>query len=212
MTPSRQETPPTTADRSAQAPPAPPALKAVVAELELHAAATGWDRPPTLYALVDTAELAVAEPGLGLDPNALPGSLTPIEQESIADRPLDEALARIAWPDAVRGCALVHEVLVLPSDAEQARPAEIDPVEWAAGHAERREVRMTVAVLREGARAAALRVRPAGTTPPGITPAGTKPAGQTDQPSDQDGDEETGTAFGEDLAPNLANALLATFD
>ncbi len=172
-------------------PPAPAALKAVVAELELHADAGGWDRPPTLYALVDTAELVAAEPTLGaqlgLTPDTVtPGTLTPIEQESLGDRPLDEALARIAWPESVLGCALVHEVLVLPPGAESERPAEADPVTWAAGHTEKREVRMTVAVLRDGARAAALRVRP--TSP----------------------DDRAEAAFGEDLAPNLAEALLAT--
>src|SRR5688572_17640283 len=94
--------------------PAPAALKAVVAELELHADAAGWDRPPTLYALVDTSELVAAEPALaaqlGLTPGS--GSLTPVEQESFGEAPLDEALARIAWPPEVSGCALVHEVLV----------------------------------------------------------------------------------------------------
>src|SRR5690348_11629472 len=114
-------------ENSPSTPPAPAALKAVVAELELHAESAGWDRPAALYALVDTAELAAAEPALarqlGLDPHAAPGSLTPVEQElsgaaATAGRPLDEALARIAWPPAVLGCALVQEVLVLPSDAE----------------------------------------------------------------------------------------------
>lgn len=166
--------------------PAPAALKAVVAELELHASASGWDRPPTIYALVDTAALAAAEPQLGLSADS--GGFTPIEQEALGADPLDEALGRIAWPDAVLGCALVHEVLVLPPAAEDARPEGIDTVEWAQEHADRREVRMTVAVLRDGARAAAVRVRPA------------------------PGDPETDTAFGEDLAPNLAKALLGTFE
>ncbi|HEY3002556.1 MAG TPA: PPA1309 family protein [Kribbellaceae bacterium] len=174
-------------------PAAPPALRAVVAELELHADAGGWDRPPTLYALVDTAELVAAEPALatqlGLAAQGVPpGSLTPVEQEPLGDRPLDEALARIAWPPAVLGCALIQEVLVLPPSAEAAQPAGVDAVAWAASHADRREVRMTVAVLRDGARAAALRVRPTG-------------AG-----------DQTEAAFGEDLAPNLADALLATLD
>jgi hypothetical protein len=171
--------------------PAPNALRAVVAELEHHAEGGGWDRSPTLYALVDTADLVAAEPALagqlGLTADTVPpGSLTPIEQEPLGDRPLDEALARIAWPPTVLGCALVHEVLVLPPAAEETRPEGADPVEWASRHAERREVRMTVAVLRDGARAAALRVRPTG----------------DDAPAE--------AAFGDDLAPNLADALLAT--
>jgi len=180
-------------DTQPPAAPAPAALKAVVAELELHADAAGWDRPPMLYALVDTAELVAAEPSLadqlGLTPETItPGTLTPIEQEPLGDKPLDEALARIAWPEAVLGCALVQEVLVLPPGAEQRQPDGADPVAWAADHAERREVRMTVAVLRSGARAAALRIRPTG-------------------PEDR-----AEAAFGEDLAPNLAAALLATLE
>jgi hypothetical protein len=170
---------------------APAALKAVVAELELHADATGWDRPPTLYALVDTAELIAAEPTLatqlGLTPETVtPGTLTPVEQEPLGDLPLDEALARIAWPETVLGCALVQEVVVLPPGAEKEQPDGVDPMAWASGHAERREVRMTVAVLRDGARAAALRLRPTGP------------------------DDKAEAAFGENLAPNLAEALLAT--
>ena len=176
--------------RAAQ--PAPPALRAVVAELDLHAETLGWDRPPALYALVDTAELAAQEPALaaqlGLPADIPPGSLTPVEQEALGDKPLDESLARISWPPAVAGCALVHEVLVLPPGAEDDMPAGADPVRWADEHEGRREVRMTVAVLRGGARASALRVRTPG------------------------GPSEPNTAFEDDLAPNLSRALLATLD
>jgi hypothetical protein len=180
-------------DASRAAPSAPAALKAVVAELELHSENLGWDRPPALYALVDTAELAAAEPGLAerlglVEEQILPGSLTPVEQEPLGDRPLDEALASITWPGAVRGCALVHEVLVLPPGAEDGMPADADPVEWADGHDGRQEMRMTVAVLRGGARASALRLRSA------------------------PGEDARETAFGDDLAPNLSRALLSTLD
>lgn len=172
-------------------PPTP--LRAVVVELERHAQRAGWDRPPALYALVDTAELVAAEPALagslGIAAGELaPGSLTPVEQEPLGDRPLDEALARIAWPHEVRGCALVHEVLVIPPQAEADRPDGADPVTWAAGHAERREVRMVVGVLRDGTTAGALRVRPA------------------------DGEGPGEVAYGDDLAPNLAGALLSTLE
>lgn len=171
--------------------PIPPALLAVVTELEQHANAQGWDRPVSLYALVDTAELVEAEPALatqlGLTPDTIdPGSLTPVEQESLGDRPLDEALARIEWPPTVLGCALVQEILVLPPTAESARPDGFDEVEWASRHVDRREVRLTVAVLRDGSRGCALRVRPVNGAP------------------------DTDVAYGEDLAPNLTEALFGT--
>jgi hypothetical protein len=177
--------------RAAQ--PAPAVLKAVVAELDLHSENLGWDQPPTLYALVDTADLAAAEPALatqlGLTPEGIvPGSLTPVEQEGLGDKPLDEALAGITWPGSVRGCALVHEVLVLPPGADDEIPDGVDAAEWAAEHDERREVRMTVAVLRGGARAGALRLRPG------------------------DDSAKAETAFGDDVAPNLSHALLATLE
>lgn len=167
-------------------------LPAVVAEIEEHADTLGWDRPPTLFALVPTADLVRAEPDLaaalglaGGEPD--PADLTPVEQESLGDAPLDEALARIEWPSEVAGCALVHEVLVLPPSAGDA-PTEADAVRWASGHPERREVRMVVAVLRDGSRASLLRIRPTAVdAEPQLVPA-------------------------PDLAPNLAAALLATLD
>ncbi|SHN32790.1 PPA1309 family protein [Cryptosporangium aurantiacum] len=173
--------------------PLPDPLHAVVLELERHANAGGWDQPPALYALVDTAELLAAEPGLadqvGLSATEIePGSITPVEQESIGDAPLDETLARIAWPESVLGCALVQEVLVLPPDAEDARPDDTDPVEWAAAHTDRREVRMVAGVLRDGTSACALRMRPHGEV------------------------ESTEVIYGADLAPNLVVALRATLD
>jgi hypothetical protein len=176
-------------------PPVGP-LQAVVEEIERYAASAGWDNPPRLFALVDTASLLAAEPDLagrlGIDGrNLTPGALTPVEQESIADEPLDEVLGRIAWPATVTGCALVHEALVLPPAVEDQMPDDVDPAQWAAEHPERREIRMAVAVLRDGATASALRLRP------------------EDGDSDPDGGE---VAFGRDLAPNLAAALLSTLD
>ncbi|MFT4262769.1 MAG: PPA1309 family protein [Nocardioides sp.] len=90
-----------------------PALAAAVLELEAHAAQGGWDRPATLYALVDTAEFIASEPTLadllGLaDDASAEGSLTPIEQDQIA-RPLEEVLSTIAFPPSVSGVAVVVE-------------------------------------------------------------------------------------------------------
>src|SRR4028118_1589186 len=97
--------------------PVDPALRAVVREVEAHAAASGWDQPAQLYALVPTAELIEAEPALaaqlGLDEADDAGSLTPIQQEVPLDRALEEVLQGISWPRTVVGCAAVVERLVL---------------------------------------------------------------------------------------------------
>jgi hypothetical protein len=167
-------------------------LAQAVADIEAHAAAAGWDAPARLFALVRTSELLAAEPGLaermGLDPGA-PDALTPVEQEELAaDRPLDEVLAGIAWPPEVAGCALVNEVLVLPPAVEDEAPDGGDSeaaAEWAASHPMRREVRMVVAVLRDGSRESLLRVRAI----------------------DGTDDDIVG---GADLVPGLADALAAT--
>lgn len=166
-------------------PPTPSTLQSTVVEIEQHVAASGWDQRPVLFALVPTEDLLAREPALAAQlgmtrDTVVPGSLTPIEQEGLGD-PLDEALARIMWPDEVLGCALVQEVVVLPPEAEEQRPPDADPATYAADHPDRRDVRLAVGVLRDGSQATALRVR----------------------------DEEE-ILVGDNIAPNLAEALLAT--
>lgn len=162
-------------------------LETVAAEVEAHVAQSGWDTRPALFALVRADRFAADEPQLaaqlGLDATA--GGLTPVEQEALPDSPLDETLARIAWPEGVAGCALSQEIVLLPPEAEDEVGA--DPV-GAAAHPARREARLVAAVLRDGTSAVVLRLREA---------AGAEP-------------EELLT--GPDLAPNLVAALLATFD
>jgi len=165
------------------------ALFAVVGEVEAHVAEAGWDQPPQLFALVDTEQLLRAEPQLATSLGlvaAVPGSLTPVAQEALADEPLDEALARIQFGTEVLGVVLVQEVLILPPAAEAALDAA-DPVTGAAAHPDRRDVRMVVAVVRDGTRECVLRVR-----------------GSTGQPDE--------LLSGPDLAPALADALLSTLD
>lgn len=164
-------------------------LASVVAEIERHVAAGGWDQPPRLYALVSTADLVRRDPSLAsslglVEATAAP--LTPVEQDPLPDRPLDEVLAGVAWPAQVLGAAVVTEALVLPPAAEAAiPPGEADLAGWAGASPDRREVRMAVGVLRDGSRAAMLRLR--GST------------GVHDE-----------TLAGPELVPNLAAALAAT--
>lgn len=168
----------------------PTPLQAVVGEVERHVAEAGWDQPPALFALVETEQLLRAEPQLAASMGlvaARPGELTPVLQEPLGDRPLDEALSRIAFGEQVLGVVLAHEVLVLPPAAEAGLAGVADPSAYAAQHADRREVRMVVGVVRGGASAVVLRLR--GT-------AGT--------------DDERVT--GPDLAPGLTAALRATLE
>lgn len=113
-----------------------------------------------------------------------------MEQDEIpAGVPLDEFLGTIAWPDAVTGCALTVERLMLPPSAEDSEPAGMDEAQlakWVADHPDRQEVRMTVAVLRDGRRESALRLRE----------------------KDSTSEVLTGSA----LVPGLAEALAATFE
>ncbi|MEU5126524.1 PPA1309 family protein [Streptomyces mobaraensis] len=165
-------------------------------EIDEYASGLGWDQPARLFALVDTAKLRTQEPALaaqlGLD-DAAPGasvpSYTPIEQDELpAGTALDEFLATIAWPSAVTGCALTVERLMLPPSAEGSVPhgmSEKQLAKWVAKHPERQEVRMTVAVLRDGARESAVRLR--------------------------EKDSPTEVLTGPDLVPGLAEALAATF-
>ena len=169
-------------------------LSRAVLEIDEYASGLGWDQPARLFALVDTAQLRAQEPSLaaqlGLADEPETTGLTPIEQDEIpTDKPLDEFLATIAWPDAVVGCALSVERLMLPPSAEAQVPqglSEAKLAKWVAGHPERQEVRMTVAVLRDGARESALRLR--------------------------EKDTPTEVLTGPDLVPGLTEALAATFE
>ena len=140
-------------------------LRLVSLEVEAHVAADGWDQPPRLYALVPTADLVAREPGLVEQLSAQletqPDGFTSIEQDGLpSDRPLEDALGGIEWPEAVAGCAVVLERVMLPPEAEAALPADEDELAaFVAGHPDRREVRLVGAVTRDGERHSAVRAR-----------------------------------------------------
>ncbi|MFF2325240.1 MULTISPECIES: PPA1309 family protein [unclassified Streptomyces] len=169
-------------------------LTVAVLEIDEYISGLGWDQPARLFALVDTARLRAQEPGLatqlGLDSSDTTAPLTPVEQEELPPgTALDEFLATIAWPDAVIGCAMTVERLMLPPSAESSVPEGLSDdqlTKWVAKHPKRQEVRMTVAVLRDGTRESAVRLR------------------EKDSPS------EVRTGAG--LVPGLADALAATFE
>lgn len=184
-----------------ETPPAADPLTRAVLEIDEYAAGMDWDQPTRLFALVDTVQLRAQEPELagqlGFDETAEQqpsGSLTPVEQDELpTGAPLDEFLATIAWPEAVTGCAMTLERLMLPQSAEVSVPEELQQegaeeqlAEWVAEHPERQEVRMTVGVMRDGARESAVRLR--------------------------EKDTATEVLTGADLVPGLAEALAATFE
>jgi hypothetical protein len=173
----------------------PDALSRAVIEIEKHVSSAGWDQPAQLFALVPTEELLRAEPQLAAELGAEDASqpLTPVAQGelpgALEDEHLADALAQIEWPDGVTGCALAIERIVLPasaeaglssveSDAELARMAGSDP--------RRHEVRMVAAVLREGDRFGAVRLRAH--------------------------DEDSAVLTGTDLVPTLCEVLSLTFE
>ena len=176
-------------------------LTTALIELEQHVAGAGWDQGPRLFALVETADLLRREPSLaaalglptpptaggGLDVAA--GALTSIEQEQ-EDLPshdsLEQLLAGISWPATVLGAAIVVERVMLPADVEAQLPlGEADALAWLAEHPARQDVRLAVAVLRDGSRESALRLR--------------------------SHDSDDAVLSGPDLVPSLAEALAKTF-
>lgn len=179
-------------DSSPTSTPTAEPLDVAALETERHVAASGWDQNPRVFALVDTAALAAAEPQLAAsltgDADRAPGALTAIEQEDLprtAD--LESLLGRMAWPETVDGVALAVERIVIPAGAERDLPE--DPtaaVDALAEHPQREDVRLLVAVHRDGRAVCLLRQR--------------------------SNDRDDRVAKGEDLAPGLVHALRATLE
>ncbi len=158
-------------------------------DTERHVAKGGWDQPVRLFALVPTADLLAHEPQLaqGLaSHDAVAGALSAVEQEDLPSGDgLEDLLAQIAWPDQVLGCALAVERIVVPPEAERDLPSDdAAALQAIADHPDRADVRLLVAVTRDGAARCLLRQR----------------AHDTDDR----------VALGENIAPGLVHALRAT--
>lgn len=166
-------------------------------DTERYVAAAGWDQPPRLFALVATAKLLAAEPGLadqlrrgrdGTDLGDQSDMLSAIEQDDLPPTdPLEDFLGMLAWPAEVDGAVLAIERIVVPPEAEADLPE--DPDEAArtlAAHPGRVDVRLLVAVTRGGQSTALLRQRP--------------------------NDTDDQVAVGRDIAPDLVAALAATLE
>jgi hypothetical protein len=175
--------------------PAPPGgpgadpLAVAAVDTERHVAAAGWDQPPRLFALVRTATLLARGPGLAatLGPDGTaPGALTAVEQDGLPPTTdVEVLLGRLGWPAEVDGAAFCIERIVVPPEAERDLPADPQAaVEALAAHPLRHDVRLLVAVLREGPAVCLLRQRAH--------------------------DRDDLVATGPDLAPGLVAALRAT--
>lgn len=177
-------------DSSPDSTPTTEPLAVAALETERYVATSGWDQNPRIFALVDTAELALAEPGLVLDGTAdqAPGALTAIEQEDLPKTSsLESLLGRMAWPETVHGVALAVERIVIPPGAERDLPEDPDAaVDALAKHPQREDVRLLVAVHRDGRAVCLLRQRAH--------------------------DRDDHVATGEDIAPGLVHALRATLE
>lgn len=168
-------------------PPMSPLLSCAV-DTEQHVARAGWDQPPRLFAIARNGDIAAREPSLapqlaGVDPDAF----STIEQEGMPPTSsIEEMLGRLAWPDEVDGAALAIERIVVPPEAERDLPEDPEAATQAlAAHPARQDVRLLVAVLRDGEGVCLLRQRA------------------------YDSDDKV--AIGEDIAPGLLEALRATF-
>ncbi|WP_168581977.1 PPA1309 family protein [Gephyromycinifex aptenodytis] len=133
-------------------------------------------------ATTDTEAEAEAEDEADLGP----GEYAAVEQEDLpAAETIEELLAQIAWPPEVDGVALAVERIVVPPEAEADLPQDPEAATAAlAEHPDRADIRLLVAVLRDGEQACLIRQRA------------------------HDTDDKVAT--GSDLAPGLTSALAAT--
>lgn len=170
-------------------------LSETIREIEQHVARGGWDGPPRVFAIIRTREALAASPDLATQMPELPGqveanehAMLSVEQEELppADT-LEELLGALAWPGTVHGAAIVVERVIVPPEAEAGMPRDADEaLEYLAQHPDREDVRLAVAVLRDGPSWCAIRTRR--------------------------NDDATQVALGPDLVPGLVSALRATFE
>lgn len=126
----------------------PATLERTTRDIDIHVAADGWNQPTRLFAIAKTAHLLEQEPTLApqLSGTAEETPWTTIEQDGLpAHSDLDDLLGGLGWPESVDGAAVSAErIMVSPEDADQQT---------------QHELRVTMAVLRDGSRCTVLRLR-----------------------------------------------------
>lgn len=165
------------------------ALAECAIDTERHVASAGWDQAPRLFAIARNANLLDREPALaGQLQGADPSAYSTIEQEGLPQTANVESLLRqLAWPPEVDGVALAIERIVVPPEAERDLPANpTEATDVLAAHPDRADVRLLVAVLRDGESICLLRQRA------------------------HDADDKV--AVGKDIAPGLVHALRVTLE
>ena len=165
-----------------------PPLTACARDIERHVAAAGWDQPIRLFALVPTSELRASQPHLEHLEAEESDALSAVEQDDLpAADSVETLLAQIGWPDQVHGAAIAVERIVLPPQAQAQLPTgEAEALAAVAAHPQREDVRLLVAVLRDGSATCLLRQRR--------------------------NDDDDQVAVGHDIAPGLVDALRATLE
>lgn len=175
-------------------------LLSAALDIERHVASQGWDQPALLFALVPTEVLRAEQPELAAQLGVEDGGpgLTTFEQPAPPDdEDLDVFLARIEWPEQIAGAALVVERIVLPPEAEAELADRPDAVTVAREHPDAQDMRIVVAVMKDGQQMSVLRLR-----------------GSQDSHADRSdgsGASDDQVLTGSDLVPGLSEALLATF-
>ena len=137
-------------------------LLAAALDIERHVASQGWDQPTLLFALVPTALIRAEQPELAAQLGVVDGgpALTTFEQPAPPDdEDLDVFLARIEWPAEITGAALVVERIVLPPEAEAAIADRPDAAAAARAHPAAQDMRIVVAVTKDGEQMSVLRLR-----------------------------------------------------
>ncbi len=190
----------------AEAPQPSPALTRALLETERHVGAAGWEQNPRVFALVRSQDVLAREPGLRnqLDvatvraAEADPEHLMAIEQEELPiTTALESLLGGLAWGPHVDGVAIVVERMIVPPAAERDLPSDPNAaLAYLMAHPQRADVRLSVAVLRDGQQQCGVRQRP----------------GQTSE-SDQDSQISptlNQVSVAPDLVPGLAAALHST--
>lgn len=124
----------------------PPALEQTARDLDIHVSVDGWDQPTRLFAIADTRSLLEREPSLAAQLSTAPDASpwTTIEQDGLpVHSDLDELLGGLGWPESVAGAAVSAERIMVPAQND----------------GREHELRVTMAVLRDGSRCTVLRLR-----------------------------------------------------
>lgn len=142
-----------------------------------------------MFALVPTGLLTEREPSMSARLSAAdPEGFTAVEQDGLPPSSnVESTLARVAWPAEVAGVAVALERIVVPPEAERDLPDESEAAaEALSRHPDRRDVRLLVAVERDGSSICLLRQR--------------------------EHDSDDAVALGADIAPGLVHALFMTLE